>query len=131
MILPRLARRQGGSLRQVLRRPLPALRAELLAIPGIGPQTADAILLHAAGRPVVVVDAATRRVLSRHRLVPPGIRYDALQALLMDHLPRDPALFDEYHALLVRAAQEYCRASVARCAACPLRFDLRGRPPRV
>lgn len=123
-----VARRHGGDLRRFLRQPAAALRAELLALPGIGPETADSILLYAAGRPVFVVDAYTRRVLARHRIVAPGIDAAGLQRLLMDHLPRDPALFSEYHALLVRVAKEHCRAT-PRCAGCPLRFDLRGRPP--
>ncbi len=78
-----------------------------------------------------MVDAYTRRILSRHRVVAADVGYAELQALVMDHLPRDPALFNEYHALLVRVAKEYCRTSVARCTECPLRFDLRGRPPRL
>jgi endonuclease-3 related protein len=123
--------RHGGDLRRFLRRPLPELRAELLAIPGLGSETADAILLYAAGRPVFVVDTSTRRILSRHRVVPPDLGAAGLQARFMDNLPRDPALFHEYHALLVRVAKEYCRASVALCGTCPLRFDLRGRPPRL
>jgi len=129
--LRHLARRHAGRLRRFLRQPAPVLRADLLSIPGIGPETADSILLYAAGRPVFVVDAYTRRILSRHRVVAADVGYAELQALLVDHLPRDPALFNEYHALLVRVAKEYCRASVARCAECPLRFDLRGRPPRL
>jgi endonuclease-3 related protein len=129
--LQHLARRHAGRLRRFLRQPVPTLRAELLSIPDIGPETADSILLYAAGRPVFVVDAYTRRILSRHRVVAADVGYGELQALLMDHLPRDPALFNEYHALLVRVAKEYCRASVARCAECPLRFDLRGLLPRL
>jgi len=125
-----LTRRHGGDLRRFLGEPAPALRVELLSIPGIGPETGDSILLYAAGRPVFVVDAYTRRILSRHRIVSPDIEYPALQDVFMAHLPRDPALFQEYHALLVRVAKEYCRTR-PRCAACPLRFDLRGRPPRL
>jgi len=121
--------RHGGDLRRMLRQPPDRLRAELLAIPGIGPETADSILLYAAGRPVFVVDAYTRRILARHRLVSPRIDYEALRALFEGHLPRDPSLFNEYHALLVRVGKELCRAR-PRCEACPLRFDLRGRPPR-
>ena len=124
-----LARRRGGALHRLLRQPAHALRAELLSISGIGPETADSILLYAAGRPVFVVDAYTRRIASRHRLVAPDVDYAALQAVFAD-LPRDPALFNEYHALLVRVAKEYCRTR-PRCAECPLRFDLRGRPPRL
>lgn len=124
-----LARRHGGSLRRLLRQPAPALRAELLSVAGIGPETADSIILYAAGRPVFVVDAYTRRVLSRHRIVSSDVDYATLQAVFAD-LPRDPGLFNEYHALLVRVAKEHCRAR-PRCEECPLRFDLRGRSPRL
>lgn len=82
----------------------------------------------AANQPVFVVDAATRRVLARHRIAPAAADAAALQALFMD-LPRDPALYGEYHALLVRVAREHCRAR-PRCEGCPLRFDLHGRAPR-
>ena len=109
---------------------LPSLRAELRGIPGIGPETADAIALYAAGRPIFVVDAYTRRILARHRLVAPDADYATVQALLMAHLPHDPALFNEFHALLVRVGKEHCRTR-PRCEGCPLRFDLRGRPPRL
>jgi endonuclease-3 related protein len=125
-----LRERHGGRPRRLVTQSAPTLRAELLAIPGIGPETADAIVLYAAGRPVFVVDAYTRRILSRHRIVPPDTGYAALQTLFMANLPRDAALFNEYHALLVRVAKEHCRAQ-PRCEACPLRFDLRGLPPRV
>jgi endonuclease-3 related protein len=104
----RLGRRRRA-LMQRLRQPTAALRDELLALDGIGPETADRILLYAAGRPVFVADAVVRRVLVRHRLVPPGVGYRALQAVLMENLPRDPALFQEYHALLLRAGKEYSR----------------------
>jgi len=124
-----VARRHGGRLGRLLGLPLPALRAELRGIPGIGPETTDAIALYAAGRPIFVVDAYTRRILGRHRLVTPSADYTAVQALLMAHLPHDPALFNEFHALLVRVGKEHCRAE-PRCAGCPLRFDLGGRPPR-
>jgi endonuclease-3 related protein len=125
-----LERRYAGNLQRLLGRPADELRAELLAIPGIGPETADSILLYAAGRPVFVVDAYTRRILSRHRIVPRDVDYARLQAVFMEHLPRDPALYNEYHALLVRVAKEHCGAR-PRCEGCPLRFDLRGRPPRL
>jgi endonuclease-3 related protein len=125
-----VSRRHGGRLGRLLTRPLPALRAELLEIPGIGPETADAIALYAAGRPIFVVDAYTRRILARHRLVSPDADYAAVQTFVMTHLPHDPALFNELHALLVRVGKEYCRPQ-PRCAICPLRFDLRGRAPRL
>jgi endonuclease-3 related protein len=125
-----VSRRHGGRLSRLLGLPLPALAAELRGIPGIGPETADAIALYAAGRPIFVVDAYTRRILSRHRLVAPDADYGAIQAFAMTHLPHDPALFNEFHALLVRVGKDHCRTR-PRCAGCPLRIDLRGRPPLV
>ena len=125
-----VVRRQGGHLSRLLALPLPALRAELRGIPGIGPETADAIALYAAGRPIFVVDAYTRRILARHRLAAPDADYATVQTLLMSHLPHDPALFNEFHALLVRVGKDHCRTR-PRCQGCPLRYDLRGRPPRV
>ncbi|MBI5366817.1 MAG: endonuclease III domain-containing protein [Planctomycetes bacterium] len=98
---------------------LPRARASLLEIRGIGPETADSILLYALGHPTFVVDAYTWRVLRRHRLAPDETGYDELKALFEDNLPADAALFNEYHALLVRVAKTSCRAR-ARCAGCPL-----------
>lgn len=125
-----VARRHGGRLARLLALPLPALRTELRGIAGIGPETADAIALYAAGRPIFVVDAYTRRILGRHRLVAPDADDETVQALLMGHLPHDPALFNEFHALLVQVAKTHCRTR-PRCEGCPLRFDLRGRRPRL
>ncbi len=120
----------GGRFDRLRTGPLGELRADLLSVSGIGPETADSILLYAAGRPVFVVDAYTRRVLARHRLVPPDIGYEPLRALFERHLPSDPALFNEYHALLVAVGKRYCR-SRPLCDSCPLRFDLRGRLPHA
>jgi endonuclease-3 related protein len=125
-----VAGRHAGRLGRLLALPLPVLRGELRGIPGIGPETADAIALYAAGRPVFVVDAYARRILARHRLAPPDASYEEVQAFLMGHLPHDPALFNEFHALLVRVGKDHCRTR-PRCTGCPLRFDLRGRPPRL
>jgi endonuclease-3 related protein len=123
-------RRHEGRLGRLLALPLPSLQAELRAIPGIGPETADAIALYAAGRPIFVVDAYTRRILARHRVLASSADYGVAQALVMGHLPHDPALFNEFHALLVRVGKEHCGPR-PRCAGCPLRFDLRGRRPRL
>ena len=109
---------------------LGGLRAALLQVPGLGPETADAILLYAGRRPVFVVDAYARRVLARHRLVPPRASYEAVRAFVEAHLPADPGLYNEYHALLVAVGKRHCR-TVARCRGCPLRFDLHGRSPRA
>lgn len=96
-----------------------ALRRELLSIYGIGPETADSIILYAAGQPVFVVDAYTRRLLSRLGLVSDRIGYGDLQAVFEEHLPHQTALFQEYHALIVRHAKSTCLKRPL-CTACPL-----------
>lgn len=104
------------------------LREELLAVSGIGPETADSILLYAGGVPVFVVDAYTRRILGRHGLIRADATYDAVQALFTENLPPDPALYNEYHALLVAVGKDFCRP-LPRCARCPLRPDLERHRP--
>lgn len=96
------------------------LRQALLGVSGIGPETADSILLYALGHPTFVVDAYTRRILHRHGLVPEDIGYAELRDFFMDALPRDAALFNEYHALIVRTAKAWCAKKAGKCAACPL-----------
>lgn len=125
-----LLARTGGRWGPLRRAPLPALRQELLAVPGLGPETVDAILLYAAGRPVFVADAYVRRLLARHRLLPRDPGYEAARRFVEAHLPSDPALFNEFHALAVAAGKAHCRTR-PRCEGCPLRFDLRGRAPAV
>ena len=123
--------RFGGDFRGPRRAPLGPLRRELLRVPGLGPETADAILLYAAGRPVFVADAYARRVLSRHRFVPAAVGYEDARAFVEARLPSDPALFNELHALLVAVAKSNCR-TVPICETCPLRYDLEGsRPSRT
>ncbi len=95
------------------------LRTELLAIKGVGCETADSILLYAFDRPIFVVDAYTARVAIRHRLIEPYVDYEQLQELFQSNLPDDVQLFNEYHALLVRAGKEFCRPK-AQCPGCPL-----------
>lgn len=97
-----------------------ALRAWLLAIPGIGEETADSILLYALNRPVFVVDAYTRRMLLRHRLISPKATYQELQHWFTARLPRRRALFNEFHALLVALGKTTCRAT-PDCDRCPLK----------
>jgi endonuclease-3 related protein len=123
-----LLRRFGGRFQEMRRAPLAALRAEMLAIPGLGPETVDAILLYAASRPVAVADGYTRRLLVRHRLIPAEADYETTRAFLEAHLPSDPALLNELHALIVADGKAFCRTT-PRCGECPLRADLRGRPP--
>lgn len=118
-----LRARYGGSLRRMFQEEPARIRKALLEVSGIGPETADAILLYAGNMPVFVVDAYTKRILARHRLIPRHSSYDQVQTLFMNHLPRDAALYNEYHALLVAIGKRYCR-SIPRCDACPLRPDL-------
>jgi len=85
------------------------LRQQLLAIYGIGEETADSIILYAAGKPTFVIDAYTRRIISRLGLAPSSNSYAAYQGLFMANLPADTRLFNEYHALLVRLAKHVCQ----------------------
>lgn len=103
------------------------LRKGLLLVNGIGPETADSIMLYAAEKPVFVVDAYTKRIFSRHGFFPDGAGYDDVQQLFMGHLPRDPGLFNEYHALLVMVGKMHCKKSIPRCAGCPLERFLPAR----
>lgn len=109
-----------GTLDRMFQEPTEILREELLAINGLGPETVDSILLYAAGRPVFVVDAYTRRILSRHGWSDEKAAYRELQALFDSQLPRDVRLFNQYHALLVNVGKHYCRRKQPRCSQCPL-----------
>lgn len=108
-----------GSLDALLGGRLPEARRRLLAIRGVGPETADAILLYAAGHATFVVDAYTQRILRRHFVTAPGASYEATRLLFQQHLPRDTVLFNEYHALLVALGKKQCRSRAA-CSGCPL-----------
>ena len=96
------------------------LRRILLGVSGIGPETADCILLYALDRPYFVVDAYTRRIMSRHGLVPESVEYAELQEFFMDALEPDVPAFNEYHALIVRTGKDFCRKTKPRCGSCPL-----------
>jgi len=123
-----LLTRYGGSVRRMFRGKQLELREELLGISGIGEETADSILLYAGNQPIFVVDAYTRRVLERHGLIAAKMSYGEIQRLFMTHLPTDPALFNEYHALLVAVGKTYCR-STPNCKDCPLQYDLPNGSP--
>ena len=114
-----------------LARPGAALRADLLTVNGIGPETADSIVLYAAGKPSFVVDAYTRRILRRHGLVGPEDDYEAVKALFERSLPRRAALWNDYHAQLVAVGKHFCRPKPV-CEGCPLASFDRGahRRPR-
>lgn len=110
-----------GDLASFLGLPTDELRELLLSVKGIGPETADCILLYAAEKPAFVVDAYTHRILSRHNLIGEEYGYGEIRDLFMDNLKVDVPLYNEYHALLVRAGKEFCRKSRPDCDACPLK----------
>ena len=97
-----------------------SLREKLLQVKGIGPETADSILLYALGRPIFVVDAYTKRVFARHKIIGDVWDYSRVQRIFMKNLPKDAGLFNEYHALLVRLGKEYCSKNNPKCRSCPL-----------
>jgi endonuclease-3 related protein len=96
------------------------LRANLLGINGIGPETADSILLYAGGKPFFVVDAYTKRILVRHGLISNNADYHEVQSLFMENLPKDASLYNEFHALIVKVGKEHCRKRKPLCSGCPL-----------
>lgn len=117
-----LASRFRGDLDALLALPEATLRSLLLSTYGVGPETADSILLYAAGRPVFVIDAYTRRVFSRLGIRPKEDTYHDWQTLFIASLEPDAALFNEYHALIVRLAKDVCRKRPS-CHLCPLLDD--------
>ena len=108
-----------GSLKAMAREDLPDLRNKLLKVNGIGPETADSILLYALDKPVFVVDAYTRRLLCRYNLIGSKAEYHQIQELFMAHFDHDAAVFNEYHALIVRLGKEYCKTKPL-CQDCTL-----------
>lgn len=96
-------------------------RENLLKVKGVGPETADSILLYAAEKPIFVIDTYTHRVFSRHNLVEENTDYFSLQQEFMDSLPLEVPLFNEFHALIVIVAKEFCKKTKPRCSECPLR----------
>jgi endonuclease III related protein len=114
-----LTREFGGDLRRMFSKPLGPLRKKILMVKGVGPETCDSILLYAGEKPIFVIDAYTKRVLSRHGIIADGASYEAIQELFMRSLPEDVALYKEYHALFVRLAKTFCKTK-AQCAGCPL-----------
>jgi len=111
--------RSGGDLARYFARPTDVVRADLLAQDGVGPETADSILLYAGGHPVFVVDAYTERIGGRIGLFRTG-EYRAIQRHFEKRVPRELATYQEYHALLVRHAKTLCRRTDPACAECPV-----------
>ncbi|MDR1686913.1 MAG: endonuclease III domain-containing protein [Desulfovibrio sp.] len=97
-----------------------SLRSDLLAVRGIGEETADSVLLYALDMPTFVVDAYTRRIFSRHGFIPADLPYDEIREFFMDALPPDTALYNEYHALIVRTGNTFCKKTNPLCRQCPL-----------
>jgi endonuclease III related protein len=111
----------GGSVEGMAGAEWPVLRVELLTVKGIGPETADSILLYACAKPSFVVDAYTKRLLGSLGIISGREGYEEVRALFMENLPPDVALFNEYHALIVQHAKEHCRKRPL-CAGCALHF---------
>jgi endonuclease-3 related protein len=109
-----------GKIERMKKEPFEGLRKRLLEVKGIGQETADSILLYALQKPMFVVDAYTRRVLSRHGMISDRDSYEEVQKLFMRHLPPDEKLFNEYHALLVHVAKSACK-KIPQCDICPLK----------
>lgn len=116
-----------GSLKAMFNQATDTLRLQLLAVNGIGPETADSILLYAGQKPVFVIDAYTKRIFSRHRVMPYEKSYEEFQRLFIKHLPVDVYLYNQYHAMLVNIGKDFCR-SRPLCESCPLN-GWRGVPP--
>lgn len=109
-----------ADLKRMGREKLGELREKLLRVNGIGPETADSILLYGLKKPIFVVDAYTKRILSRHEVISEKASYEEIQKLFMDHLPLDEKLFNEYHALLVYLGKTVCK-KIPRCDICPIK----------
>jgi len=112
--------KKGNSIRALRRKDARSLRNRLLEINGIGRETADSILLYALDKPVFVIDAYTKRILSRHRIIKADIEYDALQRIFMNNFSKNQKYYSEYHALFVAVGKNFCRARKPLCAGCPL-----------
>jgi endonuclease-3 related protein len=110
----------AGSLTRMFRAPTAELRQQLLGVHGIGAETADSILLYAGMHPVFVVDAYTKRILSRHGLLAEKADYEEVRHFFETHLPRDAKLWNDYHALLVNVGKNWCRTRNPLCDQCPL-----------
>jgi len=116
-----LVERFDGSMDAMAACSLSTLREELLTINGIGPETADSILLYAAGKPTFVVDAYTHRIAVRHGWIEPDVGYDGLKEHFESRLPDDVPTLNEMHALLVQVGKNFCRPREARCEQCPMK----------
>jgi len=134
-----LRREYAGSLARMFRTPTSELRVKLLAVYGIGPETADSILLYAGGHTIFVVDAYTHRILGRHGLTQAGSTqpelahrrpdYEGVRGIVEACLPRDANVYNEFHAQLVHVGKNWCRPRRPRCHECPLQPHLPPHSP--
>ena len=116
-----LFKNYGGSLKKMFARDSEALRQEILSVKGIGPETADSILLYAGSFPVFVVDAYTKRIFSRKNIIKEDATYSEVQEIFMQSLKKDVKLYNEYHALIVRLGKDICKKSKPKCEICPIK----------
>jgi endonuclease III related protein len=114
-----LSREFDGDIRCMGLEDTAELRKKLLSVTGIGPETADSILLYGVGKPIFVIDAYTRRILSRHGMIAEKASYDEVQEVFMTSLSHQRELFNEYHALIVHLGKCVCNKS-PKCGICPL-----------
>ena len=128
-LLAMIVERYDGSLDAMFQTPLETLREELLSVNGIGPETADSILLYAGNLPTFVIDTYTHRVMARHGWVGFEAGYEELKDYFESGLARDATLYNEYHALLVHVGHTHCRKQ-PRCDGCPLAELLPESGPR-
>lgn len=120
-----------GDLQTFLSQETAELRAELLSISGIGPETADSIALYAGQHPVFVIDAYTKRILYRHELVDEEADYFSMQEFFESELPQDVALYNDFHAQIVMVGKNWCKKKAPDCESCPLKKYLPEGGPRV
>lgn len=113
----------GGNLELFFKNNIETVRNDLLSINGIGPETADSIILYAAKKPIFVIDAYTKRIMGRVGYKEE--KYEELQKLFMDNLENDEKLFNECHALLVELGKNYCKKASPLCENCPINKDCR------
>ncbi|MEA3332884.1 MAG: hypothetical protein U9Q58_04740 [Pseudomonadota bacterium] len=112
---------KAGGLGQLRQKTTPDLRTWFLALKGVGPETADSILLYAFNRPIFVIDAYTLRICKRHRWLQASANYAEAQIYFTLELPAAPAIFNEFHALLVQIGKNFCRPKNPVCEKCPLK----------
>ena len=115
-----LFKEYDGDLKKMGRMRLEGLRGKLLQVNGIGPETADSILLYGLKKPIFVIDTYTKRILSRHGIISEKAAYEEVQKLFMNHLSLDEKLFNEYHALLVHLGKTVCK-KIPECEICPIK----------